>query len=80
MSSLFHGVALRMIARQLPLRRGAKGSAEQNLHRSIGKRQFHGFVGILDTGHRKSPYQYSLNAPLKKSRPMKTGLQNRVVG
>ena len=25
MSSLFHGVALRMIARQLPLRRGAKG-------------------------------------------------------
>ena len=52
----------------------------QKLHRTHGRRQFHGFVGILDTGHRKSPYQYSLNAPLKKSRPMKTGLQNRVVG
>ena len=52
----------------------------QKLHRTHGRRQFSGLVGSFDTGPPQSPYQYSLNAPLKKSRPMKTGLQNRVVG
>lgn len=52
----------------------------QKLHRTHGRRQFSGLVGSFDTGLPQSPYQYSLNAPLKKSRPMKTGLQNRVVG
>ena len=52
----------------------------QKLHRTHGRRQFFGLVSILDTGPLQSPYQYSPNSPLKKSRPMKTGLQNRVVG
>ncbi len=52
----------------------------QKLHRTHGRRQLSGLVSTLDTGPPQSPYQYSLNAPLKKSRPMKTGLQNRVVG
>ena len=25
-----------------------------------------GFIRTFDTGHRQSPYRYSLNAPLKK--------------
>lgn len=50
------------------------------VRRNAVKRQFSGSVSTLDTGLLQSPYQYSLNAPLKKSRPMKTGLQNRVVG
>ena len=33
-----------------PLTQGSQCSAEQNLHRSIGKRQFCGFVGNFDTG------------------------------
>ena len=54
MSSLFHGVALRMIARQLPLRRGANVV-----------RQFLGFVGNFDTGFTQFLYQYSVRAPPK---------------
>ena len=39
--------------------------AGQSWYRTIGKRQFHGFVCIFDTGLTQYMYKYSLNAPLK---------------
>ena len=53
---------------------GAPMGAEQNLHRSIGKRQFCGFLRTFDTGLTHSPYRYSLNAPLKKTTPQSASL------
>lgn len=39
--------------------------AGQSWYRTIGKRQFHGFAGIFDTGLTQYMYKYSLNALLK---------------
>ena len=36
-----------------------------NLYRTIGKRQFCGFVSPLDTGLTQALYQYSVRAPPK---------------
>jgi hypothetical protein len=48
------------------------------VRRNAVKRRFSGSVSTLDTGLPQSPYQYSLNAPLKKeqadeNRPAKQG-------
>ena len=43
-----------------------------NLYRTIGKRQFCGFVSPLDTGLTQALYQYSVRAP-PKSLPLCKG-------
>ena len=72
MSSLFHGVALRMIARQLPLRRGANGVRRKIRTAVSGSGSFSVLSAISIPGLRNKRIRSCVRAPLK-SRPCVRG-------